>query len=407
MSIAFTDPYIRNLKIKGRYTDSATQGLNIQVKTNGAKYWTFRYLYQGKRHDLGLGTYPAISLKDARARATAARNEINQGSRPIAKWKPTAPMNQPAEPENRPTFSTFAKSCIESKKAEWRNAKHGAQWHATIKDYADPVIGEKHLDQIDTDDILKILNPIWHTKTVTASRLRGRIEWVLAAATTRKLRTGLNPATWRGHLETILPKPNKIKEEEHHKALPYQDIPEFIGKLKEMDGVAALALEFVILNANRTGEVIGGLRSEVNANDLWVIPKDRMKAHREHRVPLGKRSLELLQITKSLDPNSDYLFSNNSRPLSSMAMSMLLRRMGYNITVHGFRSCFRDWVAEETIHSPEVAEKALAHAIANKVESAYRRGDLIEHRKRLMGDWENYCQTGLWGNVVALERKAA
>ena len=407
MSIAFTDPYIRNLKIKGRYTDSATQGLNIQVKANGAKYWTFRYLYQGKRHDLGLGTYPAISLKDARARATAARNEINQGARPIAKWKPTAPVNQPAEPETRPTFSNFAKSCIDNKKAEWRNAKHGAQWYATIKDYADPVIGEKHLDEIDTDDILKILNPIWHTKTVTASRLRGRIEWVLASATTRKLRTGLNPATWRGHLETILPKPNKIKAEEHHKALPYQDIPEFIGKLKEMDGVAALALEFLILNANRTGEVIGGLRSEVNTNGLWVIPKDRMKAHREHRVPLGKRSLELLQIAKSLDPNSDYLFSYNGRALSSMAMSMLLRRMGYDITVHGFRSCFRDWVAEETIHSPEVAEKALAHAIANKVESAYRRGDLIEHRKRLMGDWENYCQTGLWGNVVALERKAA
>jgi len=407
MSIAFTDPYIRNLKIKGRYTDSATQGLNIQVKVSGAKYWTFRYLYQGKRHDLGLGTYPAITLKDARARATAARNEINQGSRPTARWKPTAPANQPAEPEKRPTFSNFAKSCIDSKKAEWRNAKHGAQWYATIKDYADPVIGEKHLDEIDTDDILKILNPIWHTKTVTASRLRGRIEWVLASATTRKLRTGLNPATWRGHLETILPKPNKIKEEEHHKALPYQDIPEFIGKLKEMDGVAALALEFVILNANRTGEVIGGLRSEVNTNGLWVIPKDRMKAHREHRVPLGKRSLELLQIAKSLDPNSDYLFSYNGRALSSMAMSMLLRRMGYDITVHGFRSCFRDWVAEETIHSPEVAEKALAHAIANKVESAYRRGDLIEHRKRLMGDWENYCQTGLWGNVVALERKAA
>jgi integrase len=407
MSIAFTDPYIRNLKIKGRYTDSATQGLNIQVKANGAKYWTFRYLYQGKRHDLGLGTYPAISLKDARARATAARNQINQGTRPIAKWKPTAPANQPAEPETRPTFSSYARSCIDSKKAEWRNAKHGAQWYATIKTYADPVIGEKRLDQIDTDDILKILNPIWHTKTETASRLRGRIEWVLASATTRKLRTGLNPATWRGHLETILPKPNKIKAEEHHKALPYQDIPEFIGKLKEMDGVAALALEFLILNANRTGEVIGGLRSEVNTNGLWVIPKDRMKAHREHRVPLGKRSLELLQIAKSLDPNSDYLFSYNGRALSSMAMSMLLRRMGYDITVHGFRSCFRDWVAEETIHSPEVAEKALAHAIANKVESAYRRGDLIEHRKRLMGDWENYCQTGLWGNVVALERKAA
>ena len=266
MSIAFTDPYIRNLNIKGRYTDSAVQGLNIQVKSNGAKYWTFRYHFQGKRHDLGLGTFPAISLKEARARATAARNDINHGGRPLAKWKPTAPVNQPAEPENQPTFSTYAQSCIDSKKAEWRNEKHGAQWYATITKYADPVIGNKRLDQIDTDDILKILNPIWHTKTETASRLRGRIEWVLASATTRKLRTGLNPATWRGHLETILPKPNKIKAEEHHKALPYQDIPEFICKLKEMDGVAALALEFLILNANRTGEVIRGLRSEVNTN---------------------------------------------------------------------------------------------------------------------------------------------
>jgi integrase len=181
-----------------------------------------------------------------------------------------------------------------------------------------------------------------------------------------------------------------------------------MAKLKEMDGVAALALEFLILNANRTGEVIGGRRDEVNTNDIWVIPKDRMKAHREHRVPLGKRSMELLTIAKSMDPDSDFLFSNNGRPLSNMAMSMLLRRMDYDITVHGFRSCFRDWVAEETMHSPEVAEKALAHAITNKVESAYRRGDLIEHRKRLTADWESFCQTGQWGNVYPIEsRKTA
>lgn len=406
MSSAFTDTYIRNLKNVGRYTDAATQGLNLQIKARGGKYWTFRYQYQGKRLDLSLGTYPAISLKEARARATNARNGINQGQPPEAIWKPKPSLIRPVE-ANKQTFSEFAKSCIDSKKAEWRNDKHGAQWYATIKQYADPVIGKKHLDEIETDDILRILNPIWHTKTVTASRLRGRIEWVLAAATTRKLRSGMNPATWRGHLETILPKPNKIKNEQHHKALPYSELPAFIAKLKEMEGVAAIALEFLILNANRTSEVIGGLRTELISNDIWLIPKDRMKAHREHRVPLGNRSLELLTIAKSLDPDSDYLFSNNGSPLSNMAMPMLLRRMDYDITVHGFRSCFRDWVAEETLHSPEVAEKALAHAITNKVESAYRRGDLIEHRKRLMSDWENYCQTGQWGNVVALERKAA
>jgi len=405
MSAAFTDIYIRNLKTVGRYTDAATQGLNLQVKESGGKYWTFRYLYQSKRHDLGLGTYPAISLKEARARATNARNELNQGQRPLAIWKPKPAVTVNAGNETRPIFSEFAKSCIDSKKAEWRNDKHGAQWYSTIKQYADPVIGGKHLDEIDTDDILRILNPIWHTKTVTASRLRGRIEWVLASATTRKLRSGMNPAAWRGHLETILPKPNRIKNEQHHKALPYKEIHEFIKKLQEVDGIAALALEFLILNANRTSEVIGGLRAELKGNDVWVIPKDRMKAHSEHRVPLGKRSLELIETVKSLDPDSDYLFSSNGKPLSNMAMSMLLRRMGYEITVHGFRSTFRDWVAEETQHSPEVAEKALAHTIASKTEKAYRRGDLLEPRRRLMCDWENYCQTGQWGNVVATEQK--
>ena len=406
MSSGFTDTYIRNLKTVGRFTDAATQGLNLQVKAGGGKYWTFRYQHNGKRLDLSLGTYPAVSLKEARARATNARNGINKGHPPEAIWKPKPSLIRPDEAIKQ-TFSEFAKSCIDSKKAEWRNLKHGYQWYATIKQYADPVIGKMHLDEIDTDDILRILNPIWHTKTVTASRLRGRIEWVLAAATTRKLRSGMNPAAWRGHLETILPKPNKIKNEQHHKALPYAEIPAFIAKLKEMDGIAALALEFLILNANRTSEVIGGLRTELLSNDIWLIPKDRMKANKEDRVPLGRRSLELLMIAKSLDPDSDYLFSNAGKPLSNMAMSMLLRRMNYDITVHGFRSCFRDWVAEETMHSPEVAEKALAHAITNKVESAYRRGDLIEHRKKLMSDWENYCQTGQWGNVVALERKAA
>lgn len=405
MRTAFTDTFVRNLKAIGRYTDSATQGLNLQLKTGGGKYWTLRYQFMGKRYDVSLGSYPTITLKEARVRATTSRNELNQGIRPSKPWKPKLAEKHDNKIVLQTTFSEFSKECIDKKRAEWRNEKHVAQWYATIEKYANPVIGHKQLDEIDTDDVLKILSPIWHTKTETASRLRGRIEWILASATTRKLRSGLNPATWRGHLETILPKPNKIKQEEHHKALPYQDIPEFIGKLKEMDGVAALALEFLILNANRTGEVIGGLRNEINSNNIWVIPKNRMKANREHRVPLGCRSLELLENAKLLDPESEYLFSNNAKPLSNMAMSMLLRRMDSKITVHGFRSSFRDWVAEETTHSPEVAEKALAHSITNKVESAYRRGDLIEHRKRLMTDWESYCQTGHWGNVYHIESK--
>ena len=258
------------------------------------------------------------------------------------------------------------------------------------------------------EDILNILTPIWTTKTVTATRLRGRLEWILASATTRGLRTGVNPATWKGLLETVLAKPGKIAKEQHHPALDYRLVNSFIRQLREADGVAALALEFLVLNANRTGEVTGGRREEVSENGIWTIPGERMKVGKEHRVPLGQRSLELLEIAKSLDPDSDYLFSRKGKQLSGMAMSMLLRRLGYSVTVHGFRSTFRDWVAEETNHSPEVAEKALAHSITNKVESAYRRGDLLEPRRRLMADWAQYCLTGQMAHVVTLdERKAA
>jgi len=302
----------------------------------------------------------------------------------------------------KPIFSEFAAKCIANKRNEWRNAKHAAQWLSSVERFANPVIGNKLLSQINTEDVVNILHPIWHSKTVTASRLRGRLEWILSSATTLQLRSGLNPAAWRGHLETILPKPNKIKNEQHHKALPYAEIPVFMKNLREMDSMSALALEFVILNANRSGEVLGAKRDEVNSNKLWVIPASRMKANREHRVPLGNRSMELIRIAASLDPQSEYLFSKNGKPLSNMAMPMLLRRMKLDITVHGFRSCFRDWVAEETTHSSEVAEKALAHAVANKVEAAYRRGDLLEHRKRMMADWEKYCMTGQMNNMVTL-----
>jgi integrase len=409
MSAAFSDSFIRNIKTTGRYTDAATQGLNLQVKVNGGKYWAMRYLFQDKRYDLSIGSYPNVSLREARIRATAARAQLKAGLRPTPNWKPQPTLEEQHRaiaPANV-TFKQYAADCIAAKRAEWRNPKHAEQWSSTVEMYANPFIGNKPIDAVDMNDILNILVPIWQTKTVTATRLRGRLEWILASATTRGLRTGVNPATWKGLLETVLPKPGKIAKEQHHPALDYRLVHGFIRQLQDIDGVAALALEFLILNANRTGEVIGGRHEEVSENAIWTIPGTRMKVGKEHRVPLGQRSLELLQIAKSLDPGSHYLFSRNCKPLSNMAMSMLLRRLGYSVTVHGFRSTFRDWVAEETMHSPEVAEKALAHAIANKVESAYRRGDLLEPRKRLMADWENYCQTGQWGNVIALEKKAA
>ena len=415
MSTTFTDAFVRNLTGVGRYTDGGTRGLNLQVKKEGGKYWTFRYLHQGKRYDLSLGAYPAVGLKQARARGTEARAQINRGERPAPSWRQLGELSQSTELEDGPVmtqktgvrFKDYAAECIAAKRAEWRNSKHADQWSSTIEMYANPVIGLKPMDAIDMDDVLKILNPIWLSKTVTATRLRGRLEWILAAATTRKLRTGQNPAAWKGLLETILPKPSKINKEQHHAALPYQQLPILIKKLHEMDGASALALEFLILNGNRTGEVIGAKRAEVLENGIWVIPGRRMKMGQEHRIPIGKRSTELITIARSQDPTSEYLFSIKGKPLSNMAMSMLLRRMGYVATVHGFRSSFRDFVAEETQHSPEVVEKALAHSIRNKVEAAYRRGDLIEPRKKLMTDWESYCLTGSWGNLISIERKVA
>jgi integrase len=258
------------------------------------------------------------------------------------------------------------------------------------------------IGEICTSDILSVLQPIWNTKTETASRLRSRIELILAAATTEGIRQGQNPAIWRGHLETVLPSPKRIKRVEHHAALPYQALPALMAKLSEIDATGAMALEFLILNASRTGEVTGALRAEV-VGDVWTIPGSRMKARREHRVPLCARSLELIDAARGQDPDSAYLFSRAGKPLSNMAMAETLRRLGYSVTVHGFRSTFRDWVSEETEHSPEVAEMALAHTIGNKVEAAYRRKDLLEKRRKLMTDWEAFCRNAEYSNVVNLK----
>ena len=360
----FTDKSIQRLTSVGRYTDPSTPGLNLQVKPNGKQYWTCRIVHKGSRKDISLGVYPSVSLKEARQRAISIRNDLNHGHEPQTPWRHLKRGQKTLEAQDDlsgPTFSEFAAKCIANKRHEWRNSKHAAQWISSIERFANPVLGNKQLDQINTEDILQILQPIWQTKTVTASRLRGRLEWILSSATALQMRSGLNPAAWRGHLETILPKPNKIRNEQHHKALPYSDIPAFMRKLQEMNCMSALALEFTILNANRSGEVLGGKRCEINSNKVWIIPGNRMKANKEHRVPLGKRSQELLNMAASMDSNSEYLFSTNGKPLSNMALAMLLRRMKLDITVHGFRSTFRDWVAEETQHSSEVAEKALAH----------------------------------------------
>lgn len=380
-----TDKSIQAKKIPGRFTDDETKGLHLWVKANGRKYWNFRYTSAGSRKGIGLGVYPDVSLKQARIKATEKRNLINKGVDPLQEKNP---KNVTVQAPAKEKFQDFALDYIETMRPQWRNQKHGDQWVATVTNYAFPVMGAMPLDEIDTQHVLNVLEPIWSIKTETAVRLRGRIERILSAAITRKMRPTVNPALWKGHLENLLPTPRS--NDKHHEALPYGEVPAFMARLREVDGISALALEFTILNASRTGEVLLARRTEVQGN-VWTIPGNRMKAGRQHQVPLCQRSMDLILIAQSQDLESKFIFSRGGKPLSSMAMLMMVRRMKSGLTVHGFRSSFRDWVSEETDHSPEVAEMALAHTIGNKVEQAYRRGNLLERRRHLLQDWESYC----------------
>lgn len=367
-----------------RYFD-ITPGLHLYVKANGAKYWVVRCTVNGKRCDKGLGTPTHISLSEARAKARDIRQMIHKGLNPFAKKIDEKDSRQPK-------FKDFADAFIEVNKAQWRNSKHTDQWSNTLRDYAYPFIGQLDLDAITTDHILQILEPIWTEKPETASRIRGRLERILSAATTRGFRSGVNPAAWRGHLENILPRPNKIKRVVHHAALPYGQMQKLLSTLWNKDCLSALALEFLILTAVRTSEVRFARHQEIEG-DVWIIPAHRMKAGYEHRVPLCSRALEIVGIAKSIYGKSEYIFHRLGRPLSNVAMSKLLKGVSPGITVHGFRSSFRDWVAEETNFSRDLAEMALSHRISNQVEAAYRRGDLLAKRRELMNAWATYCST--------------
>ena len=402
MAINLTFKYVENLKTPGRHTDALVKGLHIWVKPNLKKYWIFRFASNGKQHNISLGPYPKISISEARIKAQSARDELDQGSNPLTQRKKAKAATLATQAQESKTFREFSLDCLDKKRLEWSNPKHAKQWLYTLEEFAFPVIGDLPVDQVHMEHILAILSPIWANKTETASRLRGRLEWVLAAATTLRLREGSNPATWRGHLQTILPAPKKIAKTKHFKALSYRQIPDLLLQLHDLCTVGSLALEFTILNASRSGEVFGGLRSELDG-DIWTIPGERMKAKKEHRVPLCPRSLEILQIASAMDPDSKFLFSRKCKPLSGMAMTMIMRRLKLDATVHGFRSAFRDWAAEETSHASEVIEMALAHAIRNKVEAAYRRKDLLEKRRALLLDWEAYCKSKVSNNIIELK----
>lgn len=371
-------------------------GLTLQITKTGTASWLHRYMRQGKPIAVGLGAYPAVSLKMARAKAEVGRIQLAEGKDPLTEKRAAETVAHLAAAKDK-TFDECAAEYIADHRAEWKNAKHAQQWENTIATYASPIIGSRAISGITTADIKRILTPIWKTKNETAGRLRGRIESVIDWATAHELRTGDNPARWKGHLEHLLAKSTpENRAEEHHPSLPYANMPKFMTDLTKQEGMSRWSLELLILTACRTSEVIGAQWSELDlVKKLWTIPKERMKAGREHRVPLVKRAIEIIEQVKPFT-NGNYLFPGGKadKPLSNMAMAMLLRRMGYTkITVHGFRSTFRDYIGEETTHDFHTAEAALAHKLKDKVAAAYARSDLFEKRFAMMRDWEQYCLT--------------
>jgi integrase len=395
----------------GRYGDGG--GLYLLVRPNDTRFWLFRYTIAGRMREMGLGPVelsrmdrpdapvelspdgpnPSRTLAEARLIASDLFRAVRMGKDPLAE-RDTAK----AEAGQAKTFGDVAKLYIEAHKAGWKNAKHAAQWSATLEAYVYPSIGKLPVPSIDTGHVTAILGPMWQDKTETASRVRGRIEAVLDFATASGSRTGNNPARWRGHLDKLLPKPTKVKTVTHHAALPWRQMGAFMVDLGKQEGVAALALRFTVLTAARTGEAVGATWGEIDLPEkVWTIPAERMKAAREHRVPLSSGALAVLtEVAKLRTDRTDnapvFPGGKPGKPLSNMALLMLLRRMERpDLTAHGFRSSFRDWCGESTNHPREVAEAALAHTIADKAEAAYARGDLMEKRRRLMEDWAGFC----------------
>jgi integrase len=382
------------------------------VEVPGAKSWVFRFQLDGKRRDMGLGPFPDISLAEARAKAADHRKQRHDGIDPLDAKAAQRQAQRVSVAKGR-TFRECADEFIEKNRAGWRNAKHAAQWTATLATYVYPTLGELPASAIDAGLVVQVLDPIWAEKPETAGRVRGRIEAVLDAATVRGFRQGPNPAQWKGNLAHILPARAKVRKVEHHAALPFDDMPAFLVALRGREGMSARALEFAILTAARTGEVLGARWSEIDLDaKIWTVAGERMKAGREHRVPVSQAALAVLDNVRPLALTRDgepepvapvFPGLRRALPLSNMVLLMLLRRMKRgDLTAHGFRSTFSDWAAERTGYPREVVEMVLAHAVENKVEAAYRRGDLFEKRRQLMEAWARFCEAPVSGEVVAL-----
>jgi integrase len=399
---------VQHLETPGLHNDGG--GLYLQVSPSGSKSWKYRFTIRERVRDMGLGPLGGVSLAEAREMASAARKLVKRGVDPLEQ-RQRARDAKALEAARAITFQDMAAMHIESRRATWRSAKHADQWEATLKTYAFPMFGHLPVQDLDTPLVLKALEAIWYTKPETAGRVRERIEAILDAARARGFRDGENPARWRGHLDKVLPSPARIKKVRHHPALPYREIGAFMATLKAEDAQSARALQLVILTATRTSEALGARWAEIDLEQgVWTIPATRIKAAREHRIPLSAPVLALLR--KLHDERVDeFVFPGGKRgkPLSNMALLSLLRRMGrFDIVPHGFRSTFRDWAAEQTNFPREVAEMALAHAVGNQVEAAYRRGDLFEKRHKLMAAWAAYCQMPRTNDVLQFgERKKA
>jgi integrase len=370
---------VQTLATPGRHSDGG--GLYLNVSEKGARSWVFMWKVANRRREMGLGSARDVSLAKARQSASDARKIVQAGGDPIAEREKPVVM----------TFGEAADSLIASMSPTWRNEKHRAQWEMTLKVYCEP-IRTMNVSAIGSNEVLRVLEPIWQSKAETASRLRGRIEKVLDFAKARGMRSGENPARWRGHLDALLPKRAKLTRG-HHKAMPFDKVPAFLAEVRQLSGVSARALEFCILTAARTGEVLGARWDEIDFdNKIWTVPAHRMKAGNEHRVPLPDHAMKILKEMKK-GRVSDFIFPGAKRdqPLSAMALEMLLRRAKVDVTVHGFRSSFRDWCGERTEFPREVAEAALAHVAGDATERAYRRGDALEKRRKLIEAWSKFC----------------
>lgn len=383
-----------NAKTKpGLYADGL--GLYLQIAKGGSKSWIFRYMLAGKPRKMGLGSVHTVPLKLARERAAEQRLKLLDADDPIEKRKAER-LEKLAASATMLTFKEAAEQYIKAHRPGWKNIKHAAQWKATLEAYVHPVFGELAVPRVDVALVMKALEAIWTTKPETATRVRGRIESILDWATARGYRQGENPARWKGHLDKLLPARSKVAKVKRHAALPYAEIGAFVADVRQMEGTSPRALEFAILTATRTGEVVGARWSEIDGdNALWIIPGDRMKAGKEHRVPLSDRALEILAgLPREKDAEFVFIGDKAGKPLSNMSLLMTLRRMERaDLTTHGFRSTFRDWTAEQTAYPNEMLEMALAHTVNDKTEAAYRRGDLMEKRRRLMKDWAEFCGT--------------